>query len=303
MSKQKDRGGVLVFLFFTLALSSIFYFLINKSGRAGGGGGAYISGLMWCPGLAALLTCAYLRRDVRTLGWNWGKTRYAVVCYFIPLAYGTVTYGLIWLTGIGGVYRKNFVDAITASFGLGHIPPWAAISLYFILTATVGVIQDCATVLGEEIGWRGFLVPELAKRNGFVTTAVVSGLIWALWHYPILFDYNGGTPTWYYMTIFTLGLPLISFIWTWMRLKSGSLWPGVVLHASHNTFIQQFFDPITIDHEKTRYVAGEFGIAIFIVALLLAVYFYSRRGELQLETPEAQLVGSKSSIGLPSGIL
>jgi membrane protease YdiL (CAAX protease family) len=73
---------------------------------------------------------------------------------------------------------------------------------------------------------------------------------------------------------------LISFVWTWMRLKSGSLWSGVILHASHNTFIQRFFDPITVDNEKTRYVAGEFGAALYVVALLSAAYFWSRRDEL-----------------------
>ena len=64
-------------------------------------------------------------------------------------------------------------------------------------------------------------------------------------------------------------LPVISFVWTWMRLKSGSLWPGVVFHAAHNTFIQQFFDPLTVDNSKTRYVAGEFGAALAVISVLM----------------------------------
>jgi membrane protease YdiL (CAAX protease family) len=133
-------------------------------------------------------------------------------------------------------------------------PPWASIALYFLFTATITVIRDFATVLGEEIGWRGFLVPELAKRYSFAATAMLSGFIWAIWHYPILLlaDYNGHTPVWYYLPLFTLLLPVISFVWTWMRLKSGSLWPGVVLHAAHNTFIQQFFDPLTVDKQQDK---------------------------------------------------
>jgi hypothetical protein len=42
------------------------------------------------------------------------------------------------------------------------------------MVATAGVIQDCATTLGEEIGWRGFSLPELAKRFSFTATAVFS---------------------------------------------------------------------------------------------------------------------------------
>jgi len=56
----------------------------------------------------------------------------------------------------------------------GPREPWLTISLYFLFTATISVIMDLATVLGEEIGWRGFLVPELAKRHGFAATAGLS---------------------------------------------------------------------------------------------------------------------------------
>jgi len=182
---------------------------------------------MCCPGVAALLTCKYLGRELSSLGWKWGKTRYQVICYLRPLACGTATYGFVLLSGLGGFYNKHFVASFSKDFGLGPMRSWASIALYFIFTATIGVIRGCVTVLGEEIGWRGFLVTELAKRSSFAVTAIVSGFIWAMWHYPIsLFadGYNGGTPAWYYLPMFTVMLPVISFAGTWMRLKSGSLW-------------------------------------------------------------------------------
>jgi hypothetical protein len=48
--RPNQSRGVAAYLLFTLALSSVFYFLIAKSGRVGGGWGAYIGCLMWCPG-------------------------------------------------------------------------------------------------------------------------------------------------------------------------------------------------------------------------------------------------------------
>jgi len=72
-----------------------------------------------------------------------------------------------------------------------------------------------------------------------------------------------------------------------MRLKSGSLWTGVLLHASHNFFIQQFFDPITTDTGRTRYVTGEFGAALPIVFILLGTYFWMRRGEVSRSEVDA----------------
>jgi uncharacterized protein len=295
MSANEDRRGVPIFVGFTLALSSIFYSLIAKSGQVGGGSGAYIGCLMWCPGVAALLTCKYLGRSLSVIGWKWGQTRYEVLGYILPLAYGTVSYAFVWLTGFGGFYNAQFVQDLSRDFGLGPMGPWASIALYFVFTATISVIRGCATVLGEEIGWRGFLVPELAKRNSFSATAIISGFIWALWHYPIFLfagGYNGGTPVWYYLPLFTVLLPVMSFVWAWMRLKSGSIWPGVVLHAAHNTFIQQFFDPLTVDNSKTRYVAGEFGAALAALAVLMAVYFWRRRDEVVPTTSSRAVVAA-----------
>ena len=283
MSSGGGRRGVGVFIGFTLAFSSVFYFLIAKSGHSGGPFVNYVGCLMWCPGLAGLATCKYLGRDLSTLGWKWGKTRYAVACYLIPLGYGAVSYAFVWLSGAGGFYNKRLVEAVAKDLGFGPMAPWATILLYFLFTGTISVIQGSATVLGEEIGWRGFLVPELAKQHGFAATAIISGLIWALWHYPLLLlgDYHPNTPVWYYLPLFTLLVPVINFVWTWMRLKSGSLWPCVVLHAAHNTFIQRFFDPLTVYNSRTGYVAGEFGIALGVVAIGVAGYFWTRRGEVE----------------------
>ena len=147
---------------------------------------------------------------------------------------------------------------------------------------TVGMVRACSSALGEEIGWRGFLVPQLAKANGYATTALISGLIWSFWHYPILIfaDYNSGTPIWYGLTCFTVMVVGLSFVFAWMRLKSGSLWTGVLLHGSHNLFIQGFFDPITANTGHTKYIISEFGAALPLISIPFAIYFWSKRGEL-----------------------
>jgi membrane protease YdiL (CAAX protease family) len=281
MPSDDDRRAVPIYVVLTFAFSSVFYFLIIRSGHLGAGGGAYVTGLMWCPALAGMLTCKYLGRDLGTLGWKWGNPRYQVMSYLIPLAYATVTYTLVWLTGLGGAYNKEFVNGVTGRFGLGPLPSWAGIALYFVFSATTGMVRSCSTALGEEIGWRGFLVPELAKRTSFTGTAFISGCIWSFWHYPVLIfaDYNSGTPVWYGLTCFTVMVIAISFVFAWMRLKSGSLWTGVILHASHNLFIQTFFDPMTIDTGHTKYVIGEFGAVLPLVCILFGAYFWTRRAE------------------------
>jgi membrane protease YdiL (CAAX protease family) len=279
MVSSDDRRALPVFLLTTWTLSSVFYFFMIKSAHSGAGAD-YVTGLMWCPGAAALLTCRFLRRDVGSLGWKWGETRYQVMSYLIPFGYSVLTYSVVWLTGLGGVKYES-AAALSKFLGLGPMPRWAGMILYFALIATLGVVLNCATTLGEEIGWRGFLVPELASRTGFTATAVISGCIWALWHYPIILfaGYNAGTG-WYGLTVVTLNMIGLSFVLTWIRLKSGTLWPGVLLHATSNRLIQHFFDPMTTDTGRTKYISGEFGIAFTVVVALLAAYFWSRRGEV-----------------------
>lgn len=70
------RRAILVFLLLTGTTSSLFYFLIIKSTGTTVANGAYISGLMWCPAIGALLTCTYLRRPIASLGCQWGQTPY-----------------------------------------------------------------------------------------------------------------------------------------------------------------------------------------------------------------------------------
>jgi len=160
------------------------------------------------------------------------------------------------ISGKGGFYNKEFVNKIATAFGWKGFPEWIFILIYFILGGTIGMVRSSATALGEEIGWRGFLVPELYKSLGYTKTSLLTGAIWSVWHYPILLfaDYNSGTPAWYGLTCFTVMVISISFVFTWYRMKSGSLWTGVLLHASHNLFIQSFFTPLTRDTGNTKYL-------------------------------------------------
>jgi membrane protease YdiL (CAAX protease family) len=64
------------------------------------------------------------------------------------------------------------------------LSPAGATVLYVLLGGTFGVARSLANALGEEIGWRGFLVPELSRKMSFTGTAILSGAVWSCWHYP-----------------------------------------------------------------------------------------------------------------------
>lgn len=278
---RSSRAQIVIYLVLVFAFSSFFYFLILHSGSLGSGRGMYVLGLMWCPALAGMATLRFNGRSIAELGWKWGETKYQLASWYIPLLYGSVAYGAVWIFGFGAVPNHEFLDSTAKAMQLGG-PPWISAVIGIFLTGTYGLVRSVSSALGEEIGWRGFLVPELSKTTSFTVTALISGIVWSLWHYPILIygDYNAGTPTWYGLTCFTVMVISDSFIFAWMRLKSGSLWTGAILHASHNLYIQAIFTPMTSNTGKTAWYIDEFGCVLPITVLLLAVYFWSKRREL-----------------------
>jgi membrane protease YdiL (CAAX protease family) len=103
-----------------------------------------------------------------------------------------------------------------------------------------------------------------------------------VWHYPGLSfaDYNAGTQPAFALTCFRLMVFAASFIWGWLRLKSGSLWTAAILHASHNIFIQIIFDGMTAPLGRTLYITTEFGAGLVLTMGAFAVYFWARCNEV-----------------------
>jgi len=277
----RSRAQVLTYLILLFLFSSCFYTLILRAGGLDKGGGVYVLGLMWCPGLAGMLTMRLNGRKLSEMGWRWGGAKYPFWSWLIPILYASIAYAIVWIMHFGAFGDPDYLAAVAKRSHLSG-PHWFSLLLGFLLIGVYGMIGSMSSALGEEIGWRGFLVPELSRTTSFTVTALISGIVWAVWHYPILIygGYNGGTPTWYSLTCFTVMVISISFVFAWMRLKSGSLWTGAILHASHNLYIQAIFTPITHDTGKTKWYVDEFGCVVPLVAVVFAVYFWSRRREL-----------------------
>ena len=283
--KVSSRQQIITYLVLVFAFSSVFYFLTLRAHSLGAGAGLYVFGIMWCPALAGMATLKIYKRDLRDLGWKWPDKKYAIQSWFIPLLYASITYAIVWCFRLGGFPNHEFMDAIAARMGLRASPALSTF-VYILLAGSFGLAKGLASSLGEEIGWRGFLVPELFKNIGFTGTALISGVVWSCWHYPLLIwaDYNSGTPTWYGLTCFTVMVISIAFVFAWMRLKSGSVWTATLLHTSHNLYIQAIFTPLTRNTGKTAWYIDEFGAVLPLVVLVFAIYFWRRRNELSRQS-------------------
>jgi membrane protease YdiL (CAAX protease family) len=260
----------------------VVWALIIWSGHLDMGFGLMVPAIMWCPALAALVTCRKLGREVRCLAWRWPSNRYLAAAYLAPLAYASVAYGAVWAWRLAG-WNSEFVSLVSQGLGLRGLPEWGSLTLYLIFMATGGLIQNLSMALGEEIGWRGFLVPELAKQMSFTKLCFVSGIVWAAWHVPLLLfaDYNAGTNRWYALACSSVTCVSVSFMLAWLRLKSNSLWPAALLHASHNLFVPGVFDNLIRNTGQTLWYTTEFGAALALTSATLALYFWMRRGEIE----------------------
>ena len=257
-SRLKVSKKILVFLILAFALSSITYYVMITTGTAHKIGALW----MWSPGVAAILTKLLYRESLQDFGWKPGEPKYLVLGLGIPFLYALIIYGLVWVTGLGDFSPQPLIQI--ALFG------------------TAGLFFACLAALGEEIGWRGLLIPELIKITSFTKATIFTGIIWVIWHYPaiIFADYNRPTPLLFQIIVFTTAVIGYSVITAWLRLKSGSLWPVVLWHAGHNLFIQQIFMMMTKDTGVTYYFVDDFGIGILIASIIMGIVFWNKRSDL-----------------------
>ena len=121
--------------------------------------------------------------------------------------------------------------AVLHRFVTGEWPQFGAGSLALIPLA---IAFSTPFQAGEEIGWRGFALPQLADRFGLRTASVLLGVIWAVWHLPQF--YIAGADT--YQQSFLLWAPqvvAISIALAWLYARSrGSLLLVMLMHSAIN---------------------------------------------------------------------
>jgi len=98
-------------------------------------------------------------------------------------------------------------------------------------------------IIGEEVGWRGFLLPYLLQRYSPVTSSLIVGMIWAVWHLPnfLMPSYpHHGLP----FSAFLLMTIAFSMLFTWFQIKTdGSLVIAIIFHAALNLFSLRGVEP------------------------------------------------------------
>jgi membrane protease YdiL (CAAX protease family) len=238
--------------------------------------GVLVAAAMWSVGLSAMLALKLTGRSLFELGWGWGPTKYHVIAIAIPIIYSALGYAAAAASGQAEFLRPGRIAAFAHAGPFAHLAdPLPLIGMLAILV-TVGMLRSMMTALGEEIGWRGFLAPRLIAARGFVVGTLITGFLWALWHTPIIVGsgYNGGGDIRFELLSFFVGVVSMSAVLSWLRLRSGSLWPCATMHASHNLFIQDVFDPLSSRGPSHVTMVGEFGIVFAAAVLVVSIPFW-----------------------------
>lgn len=125
--------------------------------------------------------------------------------------------------------------------------------------------------IGEEIGWRGFLLNQLKNNisNFWIRSSFV-GIIWGIWHLPIYINEN--LPALKIM-VFLVNVCLISVLYTWLYEKQHSVWPTAIAHAAHNMIFNSIVPSVTLTEFSYPYILwGEEGL--FVTSSYLLIIFF-----------------------------
>ena len=282
MAHPTDKRPLYTFLVLVTAFATIGYAVAIAMGDDNRAGGVVL--VQFAPLVAAFITKFVFQRNLRGLGWGWGKTRYQAAAYGLAFMLPLVTFSLVWLFGFGGFYDVAFITeaqtGIADKLGLNISSPWGVMLFLVAFGGTVGMLAALGGI-GEEMGWRGFLVPELYKHYDFTKTAVFSGVIWAIYHWPLLIFLMaprlGVSPLPMLVISLVAGIGL-STIMAWLRLRSGSVWTAVIFHMALNVNTQGFFQNLTTETSwLTHYISGEHGLMLALVSAAFGLWFWRKR--------------------------
>jgi len=215
----------------------------------------------------------YTKAGWATLGLHRAGLRWWLLALAGPLAVMSVVYGLVWSTGVAHAVWPDGYTLADLAAGLA-----------------LGIATSSVVALGEEIGFRGYLLPRL-MHLGTPRALLLSGLLHAIWHFPLMlltpvFPILGN---WFIIgPIVLLTLTAAGVFYSYLQLRSRSVWPATLAHGTVNMSFDLFrLFTVTASPLALEYLAGETGVITLVATALSAgVILYrlrQRRGKLAMQ--------------------
>lgn len=240
------RLGIFLGLTFFLTWTLEFTLMAN-GGLANSYSIFVLSAVMLMPAISVIITRLITREGFTDFGLNphvRGNVRYYLIAWFGPallIALGAVIYFLL--------FPSQFDPTMSQMAGLyaaqGVSLPEGSLLTIFITQLAIGIfigpLLNIITTSGEEIGWRGYLLPKLIEMYSPRISIVISGIIWGLWHAPIIamgHNYGTGYPTapWGGILAMVIFCLFIGSIFSFLTIRTKSFLPASIAHGSLNGF-------------------------------------------------------------------
>ncbi len=206
--------------------------------------------IMATPAIAALIVVFFVEKPARRaaalglspIGRPGRFIGFLALALVVPVA---LILAALPVGAVLGVYPADFVtfsgfeqltNAQLAATGAPPLPiPIEALVALQFVNVLIGAFINLIPAMGEELGWRGWLLPKLLPL-GIAPAVLLSGVIWGLWHAPlILLGYNYPTaPGWLGLLAMCGMCIVIGAVFSWLRIRSGSVWAPALAHGAFN---------------------------------------------------------------------
>jgi len=184
---------------------------------------------MYTPLLAAAVTVLLSDVGIETLGVRLGRPRWLLLGAVLPLGLAVLATGVaIAVPGITFSPGTTLLPGVQLPGGI--VGTLATVGLILVL----GVTVNAALAVGEEVGWRGYLLWELAPM-GYVRASIAIGTIWGLWHAPVIVEgYNYPSFPLVGVLVMTAATITFAFVYTFLVARARSVLAAVFFHGVFN---------------------------------------------------------------------
>ena len=258
----------------------------------------WLMGCMLLPAISSLLTRLLTREGFRNmgfaLGWRQGGWKAYLLAYLGPslcMLFGAAVYFLLFPSRFDPG-ATLLMDTLEAQ-GLPREMALLTLGIQVITGLLLGPLVNVPFTLGEELGWRAYLLPKLAGLYGRRKALLLSGLIWGLWHGPMIaLGHNYGLGYWGYpvsgilaMVVFCLCAGAAE---GYLTFRTGSVWPAAIFHSGMNAIaaLPAYFAA----GENSPFIGPMMtGILGGSGLLLLGLWAFIRCGKVHSHAPEGNL--------------
>lgn len=298
MTAKEKQGFGLYFLFaFGMAWLLQVYasLLLLRDGNAAAYQLLLLVVSMFCPLVSVLLVQKFWLHQPTGISWRprlKGNGRYLLAAWFGPAVF-TVLAALLYfavfphrldLSGswLAAAYGGEMdAQTLRRELGISNLSYMLETGLFAV---TLAPVINMFAALGEEAGWRGYMMPHLKEQLGLLNGRLLGGVIWGVWHWPLmlLVGYEYGTNY--------LGAPVLGlFVWCivcfalntlldWLYEKTGCIWVPSIAHGAFNA-VAALFVVLTNPADSYYNVLGPapIGLIGMLPMLAAAVWLTLRR--------------------------